>query len=202
MVKAVLFDIDGVIIRHKEYYSRHLERIGYVEAAAVLDEFYSSGTNQECDRGLLDPLVAIVPFLKRMKFDKRSDEYFNAQYEIEKQYIDYKLLERIKSLRANGVRCFLATNQNTYRKVFLHSVLDVDNTFDYAFYSCDMYCVKPEKEYWEYILKYLEKYRFLPEELLFLDDTAANVESAEKHGIRAKHIRTEKDIADALISVN
>jgi putative hydrolase of the HAD superfamily len=61
--------------------------------------------------------------------------------------------------------------------------LPYEELFDAQFYSCEMGLAKPDPAYFQHVLDALGLRR---EEALFLDDTAANVESAAALGIHAE----------------
>jgi len=46
MISAILWDIDGVLIRHKEYFDSKLIRDGYSDAKEILNEFRCTQLNE------------------------------------------------------------------------------------------------------------------------------------------------------------
>ncbi|MGZ5418253.1 MAG: HAD family hydrolase [Nocardioides sp.] len=102
--------------------------------------------------------------------------------------------ELVASLRASGVRCFLATNQDEHRGRHMHENLGYAELFDDTFYSFELGVAKPDPAYFSAILSRLA----LPAgEVLFVDDSAANVESAQGVGLRAEQWHVDEGI-DAL----
>ena len=91
--------------------------------------------------------------------------------------------ELVASLRESGVPCFLATNQDEHRGRHMHENLGYAELFDDAFYSFELGVAKPDPAYFSAVLSRLD----LPaDEVLFVDDNAANVESARRVGLRAE----------------
>jgi putative hydrolase of the HAD superfamily len=99
--------------------------------------------------------------------------------------------ELVASLRASGVRCFLATNQDEHRGRHMHENLGYAELFDDTFYSFELGVAKPDPAYFSAILSRLD----LPAgEVLFVDDSAANVESARRVGLRAEQWHVDEGI--------
>ena len=134
MIKALIFDIDGVLILHKEWFPASLSNKKYNNPVAILSEFADGPLNQECDRGILDPLEAIKPFLKEIKWEYDSKYFFDKQYEFESQYIDFKILSMIKDLRQQSLKLYIGSNQNYYRKSFLINRMKLNEIFDESFF--------------------------------------------------------------------
>ena len=85
-------------------------------------------------------------------------------------------------LRAAGMYCALATNQNAYRARYISDDLDYAESFDHAFYSCEIGSTKPDPRFFRAVLDAL---RLPPDRVLFIDDRHENVASAGDAGMRA-----------------
>ena len=201
MLKAILWDIDGVIIRHQDYFHTQLEKDNYYKPQEILNEFRTTKLNNACDQGLLDPLISIMPFLERIGWNKSSEEYFDKQYEYEDKYIDDSLIERIQLIRAKNIKCYIASNQNYYRKEHLIHRLNLNTKFDGFIFSYDLNAVKTEDKYWELLKEIMTREDIRIHELLFLDDMETNTKKASEHGILSKIINTEDDINEVFMSL-
>jgi putative hydrolase of the HAD superfamily len=199
MIKAVLFDIDGVIIRHKTFFAHTLSPRRYIDPGLVMDSFYGSEINKDCDRGTLDPLLAVRPFLEKMAWKGSSESYFDRQYRHESRCIDFRLLKTIQALRSHGILCCIASNQNYYRREYLKRELKAEKYFDHAFFSSELGVNKPDRLYWKKTHARLEgnHLSLAPGEIVFLDDSPQNVESAGNYGFRSFLISNEQDIKAA-----
>jgi FMN phosphatase YigB (HAD superfamily) len=203
LFSAILFDIDGVLIKHKDYFSGYLEKHGYLNASKILDEFYTGSTNKECDRGTLDPFIEIEPYIKRINWAKSTKEFFDEQYNYEEQYIDYEILDYIRGINQNNVPCYIASNQNSYRKIFLVEKMKIDEVFNNAFFSSDFGYVKPEMNYWDYMYKSLlmKNKNIKVQDIVFFDDICENVESAKKYGFISYQIENTTNIKELINSI-
>jgi FMN phosphatase YigB (HAD superfamily) len=203
LVSALLFDIDGVLIRHKDYFSEHLEKNGYQNACKIIDSFYHSNINKDCDRGKLDPLKEIEPYLKNIKWKNSCNEFFIDQFKYETQYIDYDLLGYINDINTNRLPCYIASNQNQYRKRFLVDKLQIEKVFTKAFFSSDFGYIKPEMDYWDYMYKYLvtKDPMIKIDNIVFFDDMYENVESAKKYGFITYQIERTTNVKALINSI-
>jgi putative hydrolase of the HAD superfamily len=92
--------------------------------------------------------------------------------------------ELVEALRAKGIRCCLATNQDVVRGEFMHDELGYGDLLDETFYSYELGVAKPDPAYFSTILERLD----VPAaEALFVDDNVVNVESARSVGLHAEH---------------
>lgn len=198
MLKAILWDIDGVIIRHNDYFSNQLERENYYNPREIINEFRCTNLNTDCDADKLDVLEVIKPFLARIGWHGSTSDYFLQQYEYEEKYLDYALIADIQKIRAKGVQCFIASNQNYFRKAHLIEKMKIMENFDGAFFSCDLKAVKTDKIYWEFLLEELKIKGINPAEMLFLDDMQVNLDQAKKLGVRGVQISDHADIVGVL----
>ena len=89
----------------------------------------------------------------------------------------------VREVRAGGVACHLASNQDAHRAAYMQERLGYADLLDGAFYSCALGAAKPDPAYFAAVLERLG----LPAgRVLFLDDRAANVEAARGLGLVAE----------------
>ena len=80
-----------------------------------------------------------------------------------------------RTLRASGVGVHLATNQDLGRAAYMKAELGYDEVFDSCFYSSDVGWAKPSAEFFMHMVEMLG----VPaDEVLFVDDSQANVDGA------------------------
>ena len=104
----------------------------------------------------------------------------------------------IKELKSK-YRLFLLSNTSALHHVRFHEIFNeefggsLDDLFDKAYYSHIIKLHKPNTAAYQLIV---DENGLTPGETLFIDDSAANVEGAEKAGLKALHLSNGKTILD------
>jgi epoxide hydrolase-like predicted phosphatase len=114
--------------------------------------------------------------------DAVIDSCWNAMLmEIPKSRMDY-LTELKKSFNT-----YLLSNTNSIHLDFISAYLqkqfgikDIAEKFTKAYYSCQCSMRKPDEKIFQLVM---EENNLLPEETLFIDDSAVNIETADKLGM-------------------
>ena len=188
-----LFDIDGVLIHYDNYSLAELKKGKNIDIEKIMEEYYRSAENIECDKGKKDIYEEIEPYLNRFGWERGPKEYFESIWDYEKRFIDRNLMSKIEKLK-NSNKLFITSNQNIHRKKFLISELNLDTNFEECFFSCDIGFVKGENEYWEYLTEYIKKRDLESEEIIFLDDLIDNINIARSNGFNSLHITSKNQI--------
>ncbi|WP_103063442.1 HAD family hydrolase [Actinomyces qiguomingii] len=89
--------------------------------------------------------------------------------------------QTVRDLKAAGYTTVLATNQQRERRAWMRSALGYDGLCDVDAYSCTLGVAKPSPDYFRTVLELVGA---SPQEALFVDDNAANVDTAAALGIR------------------
>ena len=195
MYQAILFDIDGVIIRPDKYYSSFLENNGFPGALKSIDAFYKQDIS--CTIGTENPLVNVEKYLKDFNWNKSAELFFIEQYKYESAFIDYLLLDKIKKLRNKNILCFLATDQNHHRKDYILREWKFSNYFNDHFVSANIGYRKVNNEYWEYVVNSLKKRGIFQEnKILFIDDRIENIKKAKEFGFNSFHVSHKESIKE------
>jgi haloacid dehalogenase superfamily, subfamily IA, variant 3 with third motif having DD or ED/haloacid dehalogenase superfamily, subfamily IA, variant 1 with third motif having Dx(3-4)D or Dx(3-4)E len=110
------------------------------------------------------------------------DDIWNSMlFDIPKERIN--AIEEIKE----NYNIFLMSNSNEiHYDMFVRDLQlrfgyqEFDSLFDKSYFSFDVHLAKPDPDFFEYIL---DQHNLKPQETLFIDDTAENIEAAQKLGI-------------------
>lgn len=180
MIKAVLFDVDGVLVNAKRF-SQTLQE-DYNLVTEVTLPFFSKKFI-ECLVGKADLKEVITPYLKEWKIDKTPEEFLDYWFTSEHK-IDEELIHYIKTLKRNNIKVYVATNQEKYRTNYIIDKMGFGSIFDDIFSSADLEVTKSEEIFFHKILNKLPNIK--REEILFWDDTIKNIEIAKKIGVRAE----------------
>jgi HAD superfamily hydrolase (TIGR01509 family) len=192
MIKAILFDADGVLI-NGEMFSTVLERDYGIPPEKTLPFF--QGIFQETIIGNADLKEIIAPHLKKWGWNKSVDElletWFTAEHSTDEELIAY-----IQQLRKDGIVCCLATNQEKYRIAYMLEHMGFKDAFDKIFASAHMGFMKPDVRFFA---KAFEDLRDVEKgEVLFWDDSPKKVAGAKEFGIHAEVYTTFEDFKEKM----
>jgi putative hydrolase of the HAD superfamily len=180
MTKAILFDVDGiVIVGRKQFFSIKLAEQQGVPSEKVSEFFL--GNFKKCSFGKADLKEEIAPFLPKWNWQGSVDDLLKFWFEAENEK-DENVLKIISELRARGIKCYIATRQEKYRLDYLMNGIDLKDHFDGAFCTCNIGYDKKEPEFFHHVFKELD---LKPEEIMFFDDSQTNVDNANSLGIKA-----------------
>jgi putative hydrolase of the HAD superfamily len=182
-IDTVLFDADGVFQRTPDDFLVRLTAAVLGPDADPHEPLLMEIFNAEVPAlsGQEDFAVALAPVLQ--KWNARCDAR-SLMTVWEKIDVDQSMLALIAELRAAGVTCAVASNQQHYRATHMSERLGYAKHFDHEFYSCHLGHAKPSAEYFREILR---RGGFDPARTLFLDDREQNVRGAQSVGIHAVH---------------
>jgi len=180
MTKAILFDLDGlVIIGNGKLFSQRISEEMNIPYEQV-SEFFTKDF-RECSFGRADLKEKIAPYLTKWGYKGTVDDFLNYWFEGESN-TDKEVLKLVSELRLKGIKCYIATRQEKYRKEYLLNVVGLKDYFDGIFCTCDIGHDKWEQGYWDYVFNELNS---TAEEIMFFCDSQKNVENAGKLGIQA-----------------
>jgi putative hydrolase of the HAD superfamily len=191
MIQCVAFDLDGVVIPSGpsfEFFERRY--------AITRDDFrhffsgpYRRAMTGSCD--LYDVLPqALVTWNWRGTMSEFLDEWLNSCCECDPEMVD-----EIEKLKAAGIRCCLATNQDSRRAAFLDGLAPLRELFADRYFSCYMQTAKPDPDYFERIQSSL---KLAGREILFVDDKQENIDGAIACGWHAALCRDAGEFREIL----
>ena len=175
--KAIFFDADGVMIRSKFLFTEQLEKDFGIQIEKMLPFF--TGVFRQCSVGKADLKEELAKVIGDWGWSGTVEELMEHWFTKGTQ-IDSDVVEYVKSLRDQGVRCFMATDQEKYRGEHLERELGGGKLFEKVFYSAGVGCSKKEQAFWDYAFGQIHE---LPDDVLFIDDDAEKVEAVSKFGL-------------------
>jgi putative hydrolase of the HAD superfamily len=180
MIGALILDADGVVINGDHAWDYFNREHGITRA---MTQPFFRGPFLDCLVGKADLREVIAPYLVEWRWLGSVDAYLAAWFQAE-NHVDEGLMAVVASLRATGLPCYLATNQERYRTAYIQDKMGLGARLDGIFYSADVGFRKPQPEFFDAVAESLRP--LAPESLLLLDDAEANVVAARACGWQAE----------------
>ena len=197
-IKCILFDADGVIINSEMFGVQYQNKYA-ISKDDIIPFFKEDFPN--CIIGKADLMESLENWLPKWKWTGTVAEFLELWFSSENN-VDKRMLSMIEELRKNGIKCFLATNQEKYRTDYIRNTMNFDELFDNIFSSSDIGYKKPEIEFYEFILKELEiNYAIHSNEIMFFDDSPENIATALEVNIDAHLYKDFKDFRQLITSI-
>lgn len=188
-MKVLMLDADGVLVRNEaEDFVRDAAldlTLATARSRLSAEQWKAIGTGR-ADLG--EVLATVMP-------DRELVERLIAYGMASETHIDPDMLAAVGRIRAGGVRIFLATNQENRRARYLMETLGLGREFDGILHSAGLGYRKPDAEYFAVAR---ERAGVLPEEIVFIDDSARNVDAARRAGWTATHWQGDLSLEEAI----
>jgi len=191
MIKALVFDVDGVLLKSMMF-GRVLERDFGITPEATAPFFH--GPFEQCLLGKADLREALGPFLKEWKWPHSIDEFIRRWFAAD-ALPNAPLLEFAKAMRECGMPCYVASTQEHERACYLESLPGFAGVFERSFFSCRFGYAKPQRAFYDRIVA---ETGHSPGDLLFFDDRQPNVVAARDAGWNAELYEWGMDLTEAL----
>lgn len=176
---TILFDLDGVVIKKHSYFGHKFSEDFGIDLE-LINAFFKTDF-QACLTGQADLKQTILPYLNTWGWKKSVDDLLEYWFGFESN-LDQRLIETVRQLKARGIKCHLATNNEKYRTEYIKQRLGLAKEFDEVFSSTDLGCTKSDPRFWSQIIQTLQ----LPaSDITLWDDDAENVACAKQAGLSA-----------------
>lgn len=195
-IKALMVDVDGVVVRHQKpghRWDADLEADLGVKPSDLQRVFFEPHFKaiarglEPIEPRLTQALAQIAPTV--------TTEALMAYWFEKDSALDYVLLDALATYRARGLKLHLATVQEHRRAGYLWSALGLQDRFDGLQHSAAVGHTKPEQAYYAAVEA---RTGFTPDELLLIDDSARNVEAAIAAGWQGRLWTGERPLGEVL----
>jgi epoxide hydrolase-like predicted phosphatase len=194
MVKAVILDFDGVLIRAESHNAHHAwdERLGLptgsVERAIHHSDLWIQAqlgriSYQAYWKGVAELLYTspdVIPELRR--------DFFSGDR------LNYKLVDYIRELRKHDIQIALLCNATAHLKKRLEE-FGVQDIFDHVLISAEIGVMKPDPTAFRVALQALGT---APQETIYVDDSYINVRAAQSVNLDTILFRPDTDLRSVL----
>jgi HAD superfamily hydrolase (TIGR01509 family) len=200
LIKAVIFDMGGVLLRTFDQGPREAlaQRYG-VDVNHLFDVVFTSESSKQAEIGLKPDKVHWQWALDELGIPLDERSAFIQQFWAGDR-MDYELLNFIQSLRP-AIRTGLLSNAwlNTRDNVTRRWGA-LEPYFDVTIFSAELGMRKPAPEFFHWLLQRLDAQ---PEEAIFIDDYGKNIQAAQALGLHTvKFCSTEQAKQDVLSLLN
>ena len=191
MIKTIIFDFGGVLVRtgdpagRREWEQRLNLAAGELERVVHGSELWANA-----QRGLVSvdgywQGVADYLGLSARDIPALRNDYFRDDF------LDRDLMALIASLRAQGYKVGLLSNDAATLEAKLRDALAIYDQFDAVIISATIGVMKPEAGAYEAIVRALN---VTPDECIFIDDNLTNIAGAQRFGMQTIHYISGMDV--------
>ncbi len=182
-LKAIFWDVDGVLVQSKHLFSEKLEQNFGIDIKKMLPFFL--GVFRECGVGKADLKEELSKVIDDWGWKGTVDELLHYWF-TEGTKIDEETLCFVKELHDNGLPSYIVTDNEKYRGEYLRRILK-RSVVDRIFLSAELGCVKKTEVFWNKVY-YAVKDIFQPHtlernEILYIDDDKDNIDAARVFGL-------------------
>jgi len=190
MIKNIVLDWGGILIDlNGKACIDAFEHIGAHEVALYVENHLVDDLFLKQELGL----ISVEEFCQEARAISPnitgSDEDICMAWNVLLQGIPAHRLERLSSLKKR-FRLYLLSNTNELHWEYAKRFWEPEHYFDRIFLSNEMHLKKPDREIF---LRMMEDAGLRADETLFLDDSAANCETAAAIGINSVNVKSIDD---------
>jgi putative hydrolase of the HAD superfamily len=202
-IKNIIFDLGGVVldidesIVYKELEKMGISTLELAHSKEFMDIF------SKFDIGV----YTAPTFRKKIKAllgqEKMTDQRFDAIWNSMLLDIPRERIEAIEKVKKH-YKIFLMSNSNViHYDLYVRDLQlrfgynEFDELFNKSYFSFAEHLEKPDPRFFELIL---DHEGLLPEETLFIDDTAENIKVAKSLGIHTYHISREELVRNLFVN--
>lgn len=194
MIKAVIFDLNGIFIQAPLLSDRFNKDFGIAieDFLPKLKEIMDK-TRQPNAGGSFQYWK---PALDEWNIHMTEEEFW--KYWFGAEVVSDDMVNFAKELKAKNIKVFVLSNNFKERAEYYGHYPWIHDVIDKAYFSWQTGFVKPDPKAWELIL---EEHNLKPEECLYFDDQEKNIEASNSVGIKAFKFTNEQELKNEVLKV-
>ena len=192
MIKAVLFDMDGVLIDAKDWHynalNRSLEIFGLnISYDDHIKNFDGKPTNIKLDQLVNENIIPknLKPYISNLK------QYFTHELIMEKCMPNFSHRYLLSKLKNKNMKLALCSNSIKNSISLMIERAKISSFFDLILSNEDVHQPKPHPEIY---LKAIKNFQLKPEECLILEDNINGINAAKRSGAHVLEIQSVHDV--------
>ena len=182
--QCLMLDVDGVLVhpQNGRSWAEDMKRDLGIDPDRLATDFFNAHWPDVIlgRKPLRDALETCLPALS----DAVSAETFMTYWFERDSAVDVAVLEDLRALKQNGLKVYLATNQEHQRARYLMDAMGFAAHVDGIVYSAALGVKKPSAAFFA---QAEARTGFSAHEIVFVDDAKANVDAARARGWMACH---------------
>lgn len=193
MIKAIIFDVGGVLVRTEDRSSRREweNELGLSDWQA--DEVvFNSDMGRRAQLGEVTDEALWQWIGEHLQLEDRLEKFRTGFWAGDR--LDKALVATIRKLRRSHMTAIISNATDALR-LTLSERLKIDDAFDLIVISAEEKVMKPDALIFQ---RTLERLGCEPSEAVFIDDFAHNIEAAKALGMKTIHYRPGTDVPKAL----
>ena len=202
-IKNIIFDLGGVILDIDEtIVYKELEKLGISTSELAHSKEFME-IMSKFDTGIYTAPTFRTKTKALLGLEKMTDQKFDSIWNAMLLDIPRERIEAVEQIKKH-YKIFLMSNSNEiHYDLYIRDLQlrfgydEFDKLFHKSYFSFDIHLEKPDPRFFELIL---DHERLLPEETLFIDDTAANIKVAKSLGINTYHISREELVRNLFVN--
>ncbi|MFD2161949.1 HAD family hydrolase [Paradesertivirga mongoliensis] len=196
MIKAIIFDLGGVLVDWNPKYLYQKIFTDESEMKSFLETICTNDWNEEQDAGRTLQEATEVLIKEYPEQEENIKAYYGRWEEMLNGPIE-GTVEIFKQLKEFGkYKIYALTNWSAETFPIAKQKYDFLNWFDGVVVSGTEKIRKPDPAFFQILL---DRYNLKPEEVLFIDDNFRNVKSALKMGIDSIHFISPEELHAELV---
>lgn len=188
MIKAIVFDIGGVLINldMDGCIRAFRENLGFDRITELLDPYHQKGVYGDMEAGKVSADAFRAEVLRGSRPGSKPEDVDRSMQAL-LAGMSADTVATVKEL-AGRYPLYLLSNNNPISmghilRMFRDYGIDPETTFREQFISCEMKLLKPSAQIY---LEAVARVGLPAKDILFIDDNDANVEAARKVGLQAR----------------